>query len=262
MLCLLACIGMAAVKGVVVDESDMNSAIRQNYQLNTNTQLNLMLKRLQDVEKIFQAYESFLHRGDIVLPCFGKWAGRMANEVWRLKEVLINEMKNRGGAPKYHAVDLKQACENILKDSLARLGDVSDNTRMCICEKLLQPTATLDISRLTGACPSSSSRWPYGKLVVEDALSILRYLQLHSIALAGVAKTAPDFQIEHVMQHQIIGKLRAIIKHTSDHVTAMRKFQAKNYVFGEYQYDRNEMCSTDINFENQFLGGSLDRAYS
>jgi len=226
---------------------DFDEAVRQNYQTSTHDAVKALAHKYTDIAETFQGYATFLKEADVSLHCFAKWAGRLSNELWRQRELLINHAKSRGGYMKYNSPNLQTACTAVIAETDARLGDSSDTTtRMCICERLLSPTAVLS----GRTCPSHSSgspKWKHGLMVVEDALAALKYMMKHSAMLANTAENAQDGSLMNLMRHKLVGKLRDEIAHTARHVTTLRRVSAANYFLGEEMYDKEVMCSEDLN---------------
>ncbi|XP_025095033.1 yolk ferritin-like [Pomacea canaliculata] len=220
----LRILSLGLLLALVAADTKFVDYVRQNYEANINEELVKQIQRELIASYTYQAYSSFFGRADIALPGFKKFFSEASTEEREHAQKLIDYVNQRGGHAQFSETDIATAC-----DAMADVSILSGTrSRACICEFLR--------TKSSNECgPSFDGQ--YGLQAMEDALALERFVNQKLLDLHGLADTAGDAHLTHVLEHEFLEEQVSSIRELAGFVTRLRSFKT-NYALGEYMFDQ------------------------
>ncbi|CAL1547167.1 unnamed protein product [Lymnaea stagnalis] len=212
------------------------ATVRQNYKENINQLLEQQIQKELAASYIYQAYASYFQRADVSLPGIKKFFSDASSEEREHAQSLIDYINQRGGHVQYDKIDLKDACETVMKFVTSDTSGLEEfrDRRMCICGFV----ATKTINDNCG----ERSDWKEGLIAFEDTLAIERYVNAQLLDIHKKADDEKDAHLTHILEHEFLEEQVSSINKIAHAITRLRSFEqgsGNNYKLGEYIFDQH-----------------------
>ncbi|PVD29604.1 hypothetical protein C0Q70_08859 [Pomacea canaliculata] len=226
----LRILSLGLLLALVAADTKFVDYVRQNYEANINEELVKQIQRELIASYTYQAYSSFFGRADIALPGFKKFFSEASTEEREHAQKLIDYVNQRGGHAQFSETDVSFSFYLFLLFfpffNLVVL--TQQGFFFQICEFLR--------TKSSNECgPSFDGQ--YGLQAMEDALALERFVNQKLLDLHGLADTAGDAHLTHVLEHEFLEEQVSSIRELAGFVTRLRSFKT-NYALGEYMFDQ------------------------